>query len=218
MFKSEPARIFAISILLVLGLFAVSFFLFASGASPVSIHEGKLAKNAQFSMRPGDHLSYEIISGNESEIITFLFGREPFRNATIADLEYADCTKVVIKGTNVSTCISPDGTDIGGNVSLASQAFFFFSPWMLALSPGFSWDVVIENSLTGAPIESVGVRVLGEEEIFGRSAYLAELRDDGIMGNYTKRMWIDKESRVLLKEEGKDYSIIIAQARFPLQR
>ncbi len=215
MFKSELSRIFLLSLFLVLGLMALSFLLFSSGFNPAYVDEAPLPKNAEFAMRPGDGLAYGTDYMNRTDTVAFVFGRKPVGgNAT--RIIFANCTLAVIQGSNESVCIAPDGRDGGDNRSLSSPDFFFFSPWMLALSPGFSWHAELQNSITREPISEFSVSYAGTGTIYGRAAYIVDVNETGFLGNSSRKIWVDQRERIMLKEEGNNYTIRLVQAPFAL--
>lgn len=203
MLKSEFGKIFLLSFFIVAVVFALVFFIFTKNFKPIYIHEQLLTKNAEFSIKPGSLLTYESKYKNESEIIVFTFYN-------------ANCTLTKIKGTNFSTCIGLDGRDEEGNISL-SLPFFFFAPWMLALSENFSWNAQIYNSMNNEQIGSFSAIVLNMSELKGRRAYVIEINNTNIWGHINKRVWIDEEKRIILREEGANYTIELIQTWIPLQ-
>lgn len=215
--KSEFTKISALSLLAMALIFAFSFLFFTSGFEPLRADEQKLGKNSGFTMRPGDFLAYELKYGNFSEQTVFLFGRRVADASNLSQVIYANCTLVWISGSNISTCINGDGTDIGGsNQTLFSTEFFFFSPWMLALAENFSWKARMLNSITGWQVESFSARLLRKEDFRGRNAYVLEVNETGPLANITKTVWVDTERRIILKEENENYAVEIIRAPFPL--
>ncbi|VVB97961.1 Uncharacterised protein [uncultured archaeon] len=210
-------QILAISFLLVAGLFAFSFLMFTAGFKTSYFTEDKLAKNSEFKLRPGDALAYEFSYLNATGTEAFLFGRQPLAGSNFTNPVYANCTLALLAGDNLSTCIYPDGTDGGGNQSLAGP-FFFFSPWMLALSDSFSWKSELRNSITNEPIENFSAAVNGNATFLGRDAYVVDVNESGALGEAAKRLWIDKKTRIVLREEGENYTAEIIRAPFPLQQ
>lgn len=210
-------KILVISFLIVIGLFALSFLLFTSGFKPSYLTEGALAKNSGFALLPGDSLSYEVSypDGNGTE--SFLFGKKQLPSANLSKMAFANCTFVLLVGENLTTCIDSDGRDSEGNQSI-SPRFFFFSPWMLALSPDFKWSAELRNSITGEAMENFSASAQGNETIFGRNAYIVDVNESGALGNTQKKVWVDMKNRIVLKETGENYSSRIIQAPFPLQQ
>jgi hypothetical protein len=209
-------KILLISFLAVAALFAFSFLFFASGFKGAYFAELPLEKNSEFQLRPGDSLAYSLHYMNESGTAAFAFGRKQIPGGNFTRPAYANCTLAAILGDNVSTCIYPDGRDGEGNQSL-EQPFFFFAPWMLALSENFSWSSEMRNSITNEPIEAFLIEAAGSGVVFGRDAYIVDVRQAGALGNTSSKLWIDKRNRILLKEEGQNYTVEIIRAPFPLQ-
>lgn len=218
MFKSEWEKLLAVSLLAVLAIFAFSFLFFTAGFKPTYFVEQGLEKNAEFSLRPGDTLVYEAKYNNRTERATFIFGRKALPGSNISRMVYDNCTLAAIQGANASTCIRGDGRDWDSNQTLSSPVFFFFSPWMLALSENFTWNASVRNGINGEPIQDFSARVGGTGSALGRSAYAVLVREEGIFGVWERKMWIDSKSRILLKEEGENYTVTLIQAPFPLQQ
>ncbi len=217
MLKSETSRFFVLSAVILVSLLILSFYVFTAGFRPTYIAEQALNKNSNFTMKPGDHLVYFVKYGNSSETIAFLFGKKPLEVKGLSKITYENCTFVVLRGANISTCIDSDGMDWEGNQSIYSQEFFFFSPWMLALSENFSWKAQTLNSITGKPVQQINVSVLGREKTMGREAFVVAMDEIGPFGSVSRKMWVDSERRVILREEGSGYVLTLIQARFPLQ-
>lgn len=211
--RSEMLTNLAISLAVVLLLFLASFLILVPGFKPILNEEGVLRKNSQFSPRSGDVISYSHAFGNESETITFVFGRRIISPVNLSHPVFANCTVAAISGSNLTTCISPDGIDWNGNVSI-SPPFFFFSPWMLAAAENFSWDSRALNSLSREEVGSVSVRYVGKEQFRGRASYVFLVNQSGIFGQGEKKVWVDATERVLLREEGENYSIEIVSGYF----
>lgn len=205
-----------ISVLLVFAIIAFSYFLFTKNFNPLSIKEETMHKNAAFSPRPGDSIAYNYTYGNESELIIFLFGRKMLSTNNLSNPVFANCTLAAVSGINITTCVGQDGTDGTWNGSL-SQPFFFFSPWMLAVSENFSWNARMVNRIDGREIGNYSVKYVATDKFRGRSAYVFLISSWGVFGDYEKKVWVDVRNRVMLKEEGENYSIEIIRAYFPLQ-
>lgn len=217
MLKSESSRILAISLAIVLLLFMASMAIFTSGFKPTVLMEQPLSKNAQFSPQPGDAISYFYNGTNESGEISFAFGRQGQQNGNFTVTSYANCTLALLSGANSTTCIGKDGRDGESNESLASADFMFFSPWMLALSENFSWKAQVLNGITREPLENFSVAYAGREQYLGRDAFVLDVMQEGVFGSVEKRVWVDSKTRILLKEEGKNYTLEITRAWFPLR-
>ncbi len=214
MFKLYTPRTVVISIGLVIALFIFSFFFFTANFKPVYYKEQILHKNKIFTPKPGDVLIYEYNILNESGNISFLFWRKVIENRNFTVI-YANCTTVTIAGSNISTCINANGTDEESNQSLNS-GFFFFAPWMLALSDNFNWKSQVVNSISHEPLENFSVLYIKKTIFLGRDAYVAKVESNGIFGNIEKKIWIDVQNRIVLKEEGKNYTFKLIRAWFPL--
>ena len=216
---SETARNLLISIFVFVALAAFSFFFFTSGFEPLRTFEEPLSKNSAFYMRPGDSLSYSYNSSGENGTISFLFGSRPGNGSIYGAIANPDlkCVFVLMQGANATTCVSADGRDAPANRSL-SQPFFFHSPWMLGLSNNFTWASEDSNSLTGEAVNSFSASVSGSALVFGRDAFMVKISDSSLAGNVKSVAYVDKKSRILLKQEWQNGSLQIIQAPFPLQQ
>lgn len=213
-FKSEFAKITGISFFIVFIIFAFSFIFFTFGFEPIYFEEENLEKNANFSILPGDLLVYEIKYGNQTEKIVFVFGRK-ILSSNITKILYDNCTLAMIQSTNFSTCINADGRNGETNYTLFPPVFFFFSPWMLAISENFTWKARVYNNINHELIQNFSATVLGTEKILGRNAYIVMVNESGIFDTRDKKVWIDKDYRILLKEQGKNYSVVLIRASLP---
>ncbi len=215
--KSEFKDIFLLSLLLLAGLLAFSFLFFAAGFSPAYTAEDELEKNANFSA-PGSATLvyyYNYSGANESGYASFVFGRKTmnWKNGSGAR---GNCIPVLLEGSNLSTCISYDGLDGETNVRLSPPGFFFFSPWMLAISENFSWRAELRNGLTHEAISNFSAACTAVKTIMGRRACEVRVRESGAFGNNERTLWVDEKTRIVLKEEGLNYSVILVKAWFPL--
>jgi hypothetical protein len=112
-------------------------------------------------------------------------------------------------------CIYPDGTDASrSNVSFANPMVFFFKPWMLAVKPGWNWTVITKSNLSqNVEIDRFSFFYVNETNYQGRTAYLVE---GSMNGQVAVKYYVDREKRVLLREEGDVYYIELVTAPFPL--
>lgn len=217
--KSIVSKLTIYSILVIVLILIFSYLIFAVNFKPIYVQEEKLQKNMEFALRPGDILVYKISYQNISKNISFIFGKKIKEISNFSEVIYENCTNVVLYGTNLSTCIKPDGVDINTNTngSLMSPIFFFFSPWMLALSKNFTtWETKTMNTLTNEIIQSSLIVLLGNETIKNRESYVISIKENN--AETERRIWVDKKTRILLKETGQDYTIELVQSPFPLEQ
>ncbi|MEW6529101.1 MAG: hypothetical protein AB1391_04380 [Candidatus Micrarchaeota archaeon] len=200
---------------LVVALFAFSFFFFTTNFKPIYFNEQPLYKNAHFAPKFGDILTYEYRILNETGNVSFLFKKMILETKNFTTI-YANCTKVVANDLNISTCINDDGTDNESNQSLASPFFFFFAPWMLALNENFSWKSQTVSSINNEILENFSVSYIERTIFLGRDAYVVDVVNKGIFGDFEKKLWIDVKNRFVLKEEGKNYTFTLIRAWFSL--
>jgi len=107
-------------------------------------------------------------------------------------------------------CLDGEGMDeTGSNATFSNPGILIFKPWMLALREGWNWNTTMFLSLGGTleHVGDVGYRVIREDNLSGRRAYLVEIRAEGADPEYD---WVDAEKRILLKMQGKGYEVVLA--------
>lgn len=202
---NNPFYIFLFSFFIFLSIALISYIFIAPSFKIFKIvEEPPLSKNKNFpNFFSGDFITYNIFFENDSKNITFYFLRE--RN----------CTRVFIKDVeNLSLCISNNTMYDWFDYYKLDNVFFFFSPWMLSLNTTFFWNLKIVNTLSNEVLHTKEIKFIKKEEIFGREAFVVEVKDSGIFGNSKRKLWIDSEFRFLIKEESKNYTIIISSNPF----
>lgn len=165
--------------------------------------EGPLNKS-ELRLAAGETYVYEYNVGKQAVNITFSLRTS------------GNCLQVVMaEMKNIPLpCIDNDGTDASkSNVTLANPMVFFFKPWMLALTDGWDWEVITYSGLGGREIDRFEFKEVGMETYANRSVYLVQGKiNDTVIVTYK----IDKEKRIVLAENGEDYSIKLITAPFPL--
>jgi hypothetical protein len=117
-----------------------------------------------------------------------------------------------------SACVKESGNSADDSfrtdLSLGNQSFLLFSPWMLAVSDNFSWQV---NATVSAGAAQLSLPILfaskGEKEIAGRRAF--EISISSELGD-SSTAYIDAEKRVLLLADFGNASARLVSAPFPL--
>lgn len=165
------------------------------------IKEDNLSKNKGLTLVPLERYSYKTEGFEENVTIEY-------------NIKYgSNCMGVYMFEQYSGICIDPDGKDsTGSNLFFANPQIIFFKPWMLALAPNWSWSAGYADKQTGTFYSEYRFRVVGEEKIFGRDSFIVEI----IGPELNSKQWIDKQKRVLLKEETDSYTIIIVDAPFAL--
>ena len=154
----------------------------------------------------GEQYIYEYLSSN---------GR---LQAGFGVFENGKCQAIIPIGVkNISIpCFSNDGVEVtGGNFSFISTQIPVFQPWMLAVHNNWTWHVNETAMINGAAYYSTttSFRTINDEVINGRETYKVEISTP----TATIYSWIDREKRILIKEESDFYKINLISAPFPLE-
>lgn len=106
------------------------------------------------------------------------------------------------------SCIGKDGTDeTGSNITLADNSLFFFKPWMLAVDGGWEWHVEGCFEINGERECGFGIdfRTIRVDFVDGKLNYVVKID----YGSSTIYQWIEEERRIVTKELGPDYVIVL---------
>lgn len=157
-------------------------------------------------LKAGELYKYKYTLGNQSLNISY---------ATMQGQNCIIITMKEIKSGDAAVCVKKDGTDnSGSNLSLSNPLIQLYKPWMLAVKSGWSWKVEMISSISqNLTMGEIVLSETGETVYNGRVAFIVTSIEPGMEG---VKMTIDKEKRVLLKEEGKGYVIELVSAPFPL--
>lgn len=191
-------------LLLVLG----TFFVNPNGNDGTIIwKEDPINKTHALLLKPGETYVYSYTLGNNSINLTYKV--KGAKNCTTID---------IVNGTEHPFCINNAGNDKNmSNLSLMVPFYNIFRPWMLAVEDGWSWGINGKINVSGSEriFYSIKLKTLGKEQFKGRTAYKVVIEENGIVQTY---FLIDEEKRILLKESGKGYEIILVSAPFSLQQ
>ena len=204
-----------ILIICVLGYLGLTAYVFIS-TPPVEIEarilEGSLAKNTAFSLMPGERYIYDLQGPDGVQQVAYAVGSS------------SSCAGVVISESagqgSQAACIlkngmlqdSPSGAS---NSNFGNQSMLLFSPWMLAASENFSWNVDSIYSAHGVEMTiSTHFASKGMQRIAGREAYEIEVGDSS--GAPPARFFIDSEKRVLLFADLGNVTVKMSKAPFEL--
>lgn len=164
-------------------------------------YEEPIEKNANLTLEAGDVYIYQYYGENKTDNISFVVqSGSGCKRVHTPDLE-----------RSLGTCIYRDGTDYtGSNVTLADPYVFMFKPWMLAVHENWEWNVSVYAVMRNSSryVFDIGYRTIRTDIIDGRRAYVVEI-DTG--GGLTIYDWIDKEKRILLKEESIGTEIVLVK-------
>ena len=203
-----------ILIICVLGYLGFTAYIFFS-TPPVEIEtkilEGNLTKNAVLGLSPGEKYLYNVESPDGVQLVAYAIGTSP------------TCAGVVISeavGQESQTiCILKNGmlssADGVANANFGNQSILLFSPWMLAVTDDFSWNVDNVYSAHGVEmIITTHFASKGKQAMAGREAYDIEIGDSS--GAPPARFFIDSEKRVLLFADLGNVTVKLAGAPFAL--
>lgn len=207
-FKSKNIALLSVAILLIIMVFSsMVSWPFLKQERLYIVKESPIQK-IPHQLKSGENYVYLYASGNESATLHYsLVQRSNCLEFTIVEIK-----------SNLTSCIKIDGTDSSNsNLTLNDQFVYFFRPWMLAVKPDWVWNVSIyTNITTESKIGGFDFKYYGETKYLGREAYIVKQRESG--SDYESTIIIDKEKRVLLKEEGKMYTAEIISGPFPLEQ
>lgn len=214
---SDNAKItlLTIAVLLVLFVIAPSFYV-PQLEKEMTFHykEQPLEKNSALQLKNGEKYSYDYM-------VEGLGDAAKTTSLTYEVRQYGKCKTIVLKEIklNESTqqpCLKQDGTDQNGsNLTISNPFILMFKPWMLAVKEGWVWKVELRADYGpgNITIEQIKMRYAGTETYLNRTVYVVDIIRNGNK-NDKITSWIDKEKRVLLKENGMAYSIEIKEAPF----
>jgi len=106
------------------------------------------------------------------------------------------------------SCLGKDGTDeTGSNLTLADNSLFFFKPWMLAVGDRWKWHVEGCFEINGEQDCSFDVdfKTIRIDFVDGKKNYVVRIN----YGSSTIYQWIEEERRIITKEMGPDYVIVL---------
>jgi hypothetical protein len=174
--------------------------------------EEPLARNANFSLLPGEKYTYATVINN-SEAMALAYDIAQGNGCTI------------IRSGNASVCVLADGTEAGSarNSSLGyeDKAFSLFKPWMLAVGDGWQWsaNVTVEIKEVGySDTLRVRMKTGAKGTWLGREAYRVDttIYDENEKVEMNVTDWVDAEKRVLLEEDVGDLKLVLVEAPFAL--
>jgi len=173
--------------------------------------ESALSKNTVLQLLPGETYAYEI-SSQQSNASAYY---EVYSSASCSGV------KVVEKlGTSQSAiCILSSGNLAENgfenvNSGFGNSSMLLFSPWMLAASENFSWQLTTRVSAGGVQINIPTVfRSLGIKKTAGRDAYEISVQSEN---EPSSKIYVDAEKRVTLLFEAGGVSAKLVSAPFAL--
>jgi len=180
------------------------------GEMAAIVQEAQLVKNSRLMLLPGEYYEYEFSSPTGFQRIGYQVSKSSQCNGTLVSGG--------LSSQRVSACLSPSGNLAGDypqfNSSLGNQSMPLFSPWMLAVSDNFSWQVNTSMSIASAKVSlPTTFRSLGKKIVAGRSAF--EIVVESEIGQ-PSRYYVDAEKRVLLYADFGNVTAKLVSAPFPL--
>jgi len=195
-----------------LGLTAYIFFSMPPIGIEAKMMEGSLAKNSALALSPGEKYTYVLESPDGAQQAAYAIGLEP------------SCAGVAVSETvgqeSQAICILKNGmlSDHAGeevNSNFGNRSILLFSPWMLAASENFSWDVDNIYSAQGVTMTiTTHFASKGKAALAGRESYEIEVGDSS--GAPPARFFIDSEKRVLLYADLGNVTVRMIGAPFAL--
>ena len=195
-----------------LGFTAYIFFSTPTVEIEAKILEGSLAKNSALALTPVEKYLYSLESPDGAQHVAYAVGSAP------------SCAGVVVSEAagqeNQTICILKNGMlsgqlETAGNSNFGNQSILLFSPWMLAASENFSWNVDNVYSAHGLEMTiTTHFASKGKQQLAGRVAYEIEIGDNS--GTPPARFFIDSEKRVLLYADLGNVTVKLASAPFAL--
>ncbi|MBI2079506.1 hypothetical protein HYT84_01980 [Candidatus Micrarchaeota archaeon] len=189
------ALILFLAIMLFSGLY---YFPKLKDQSSFYYKEEPIHKTSKFILTPGEVYIYSY---------KFKNSETPQFNVTYTIRKNFGCIVFEIKEfKSVSDCIDQNGNDKNGsNLTLNNGLVEIFKPWMLAVDENWVWKIdLVSNVITNYKINSYEFSVAGTEDFNGREAYKVKILKNGNLISY---LLVDKEKRILLKEEQDAYVV-----------
>lgn len=171
-----------------------------------TLKEAPLKKNTELQIKPSELYVYTYTINNTNNTLSFRTGRAP------------NCVFIyVVEALNrTGTCINQFGNDkVGSNATLEVSYLSLFKPWMLAVDENWTWDVTMTVNATGQEIilKTFTYETLRVENMLGRDAFVVRIAAREVEQEIITT-WVDVEKRVMLKEVGPNYVVILTKAPF----
>ncbi len=170
--------------------------------------EQPLNKTHPFSLLPGEQYTYSYLFSNNSMNLSYLIKGG------------GECTVIqILNSSGPPSCINSKGNDKNmSNLSLASPFLNIFRPWMLAITDNWHWSIVGKGELVGTEyiFDEINLSVVGKENLKGRIAYKVKMSDS--TSSQPIYLWVDDEKRILLREVGPGYEVVLIKAPFSFEQ
>lgn len=207
----DTSAILIIALLLYTIFIAGAFFTSSSEPLHAIITEGQLSKNAPLALLSGERYSYDISAAGKTERLQY----DVLKSPSCKGMQVSESTN---EGQQNSVCITRSGNLEGDqfqlNFSLGNQSILLFSPWMLAASDNFIWQVQTTISTGTADINMpIIFKSLGKKQLAGRQAYEISVQSEL---SPPLKYYVDSEKRVLLLADFGNASAKLVSAPFAL--
>ena len=202
------SQMFLITLIIFIGIVIIG----SNFKPPISekfvFNEAPLTKQSSLLIKPGETYLYQYTINNTNNTLT------------LVTLQGPQCVFIyILEAVNqTGTCLKSDGTDgDGSNVTLSVPYISLFKPWMLAVHDNWKWNVSMGVYISKEfnPVKTFVYETLRSEIVFGRESYVVRIigtndTESGVI------MWVDKEKRIVLKEQGPKYEVTLIKAPFEL--
>ena len=200
-FNLQDQKLILATVILVLILVFASLTLKPQLDNPQFVaREAPLLKNAKLAISPGESYTYEYTMGNASANLTYVI------------LGGNGCTVIALaEAQGASVCVDKGGNDATmQNASYGVPTIILTRPWMLAVHGGWRWNVsnYMMFGTWGKHLVDTNYTVVREEDYRGRDAYVVRVESsEGTLA----MDWVDAEKRILLREAGQGYEIVLTE-------
>lgn len=203
--------------------FIIYFFVYpVDNSFQKTVVQQPLSLNKTLQLFEGENYTYDYYLAEKTTVVYSVYGRQD--NCTPVTGRRKDSDLSVFSG-----CVDDEGKVVRG-VVVADKTIInvtgldFFQQWMLALTENWSWvsEIRYENPAVGLKdIQRVEYKVVGEQTVLGRDAYLVFVNattgdGDPVLG-LNRLCFIDKEKRVILRSEFEWGTMRLIEAPFELR-
>ncbi|MFA5929720.1 MAG: hypothetical protein WC861_02460 [Candidatus Micrarchaeia archaeon] len=194
------------------GFTAYIFFSMPAVEIDARIAEGSLAKNSALALAPGERYVYSLEGPAGAQQVAYSVGAsQSCAGAVVTESSGQSSQAICILKNGMLS----DPSQGAANSNFGNQSILLFSPWMLAASENFTWDVDNIYSARGVEMTvTTHFASKGSRRLAGREAYEIEVGDNS--GAPPARFFIDSDKRVLLYAELGNATVKLTGAPFAL--
>lgn len=216
-FFDRPSSALLLLCIAAFALFTVFVFLTTPPFSlQGEVRGAPLSKNTNLQLLPGERYSYEISSPNGKQLLYYSVSSSPACNGTLVTESDGQASRglcLASNGNPANESISQE------NYSSSNGSMLLFSPWMLAVSENFSWQVdTVFSAGTAQVTFPTYFSSQGKKTVAGRDAFAIGIWGGIPIGNEStvSTFYVDSQKRVLLLANLSNVSIKLVQAPFEL--